>query len=247
MTRVLGLDPTDADSLSSAYTRVYQQIPPLVKFFQKYVPGFESAYLQEIAPMLGVRESRRIVGRYMLTADDLVVTRRGCRFRGRLIPCAIGRGGIRPDKREGDGASPAGAFDIATLHYRPDRVAGRALGFVEADRGGQPGRDEQGWVVKSEDAGGDGAGEEAAGAVAGAELSARAFEYLTAVSLRIDSLEMAVRYAGMNSLGQQLLMGDQREESWNILLPQVMDIVMVRFFFVKCCDFSSVNFHFIVP
>lgn len=76
MTRMLGLDPTDIDSISSAYAGTYHQIPALVKFFRKYVPGFENAYLLEIAPMLGIRESRRIVGDYMLTADDLVAGRR---------------------------------------------------------------------------------------------------------------------------------------------------------------------------
>ncbi|MBO9626718.1 MAG: FAD-dependent oxidoreductase [Microbacterium sp.] len=72
MTRVLGLDPTDVDLMTEAYTRVYDQIPRLVSFFRKWVPGCEHAYLVEIAPMLGVRESRRIVGDYVLPAEDLV-------------------------------------------------------------------------------------------------------------------------------------------------------------------------------
>lgn len=76
MTRVLGLDPTDTDSLTNAYGRVYGQIPQLVAFFRKYVPGFENSHLLEIAPMLGVRESRRILGDYVLNADDLVAGRR---------------------------------------------------------------------------------------------------------------------------------------------------------------------------
>ena len=75
MTRVLGLDPVDIDSLNDAYARVYQQIPELVRFFQKWIPGFEKSYLLEIAPMLGVRESRRIMGDYVLTGDDLVAGR----------------------------------------------------------------------------------------------------------------------------------------------------------------------------
>ncbi len=77
MTRVLGLDPTDTASLTDAYARVYEQIPILVNFFKKYVPGFETSRLLEIAPMLGVRESRRIIGDYVLTAEDLVA---GCVF-----------------------------------------------------------------------------------------------------------------------------------------------------------------------
>jgi len=72
MTRVLGLDPTDVESMTEAYERVYMQIPPLVTFFRKWVPGFADSHLREIAPMLGVRESRRIVGDYVLNADDLV-------------------------------------------------------------------------------------------------------------------------------------------------------------------------------
>ncbi len=55
--------------------------------------------------------------------DDLVVTAQGCRFRGRHLPCAIGRGGITADKREGDGATPVGVHCIVGLLYRPDRVA----------------------------------------------------------------------------------------------------------------------------
>lgn len=53
---------------------------------------------------------------------DLVLTRQGVRFMGRLFPCSIGRGGIRSAKREGDGATPAGVHRIVGLLYRPDRV-----------------------------------------------------------------------------------------------------------------------------
>ena len=89
MTRVLGLDPTDVHSMSSAYAKVYDQIPPLVDFFRKYVPGCEQVYLQEIAPMLGVRESRRIMGDYLLTAEDLL--------EGRVFDDAVAMGGYHID------------------------------------------------------------------------------------------------------------------------------------------------------
>jgi L,D-peptidoglycan transpeptidase YkuD (ErfK/YbiS/YcfS/YnhG family) len=35
---------------------------------------------------------------------------------------ACGRGGVRPDKREGDGASPEGTFPLLHCYYRPDRL-----------------------------------------------------------------------------------------------------------------------------
>ncbi len=58
-----------------------------------------------------------------MNAADLVVSKWGTRFRGRLFPCAIGRGGISAKKREGDGATPVGTHRIAGLLYRPDRIS----------------------------------------------------------------------------------------------------------------------------
>ena len=63
----------------------------------------------------------------MITRQDIVVNRHGARFLGHHIPCAIGRGGIPPAKREGDGATPAGTHRIPALLYRPDRIARAAL------------------------------------------------------------------------------------------------------------------------
>jgi len=55
---------------------------------------------------------------------DLVVGPQGvARFGGRAIPCAIGRGGIRADKREGDGATPVGIWRVESGYYRADRFA----------------------------------------------------------------------------------------------------------------------------
>ncbi|WP_254054844.1 L,D-transpeptidase [Pseudophaeobacter sp. EL27] len=57
------------------------------------------------------------------SAADLVLTRQGLRFAGRLLPCSIGKGGISTDKREGDGATPTGVHHIVGMLYRPDRMA----------------------------------------------------------------------------------------------------------------------------
>lgn len=61
-----------------------------------------------------------------MNALDLVVTRWGTRFRGRRFPSVVGRGGIVPaaQKREGDGATPAGVHRIVGMMYRPDRLSG---------------------------------------------------------------------------------------------------------------------------
>jgi L,D-peptidoglycan transpeptidase YkuD (ErfK/YbiS/YcfS/YnhG family) len=50
---------------------------------------------------------------------------------GRKVRCALGPAGVRPaaDKREGDGASPAGAWPIRRVLYRPDRGPAPQSGF----------------------------------------------------------------------------------------------------------------------
>lgn len=53
----------------------------------------------------------------------MVLTPRGLRFRGRVFPVTIGRGGIARDKREGDGATPQGVLRVIGTFYRPDRIA----------------------------------------------------------------------------------------------------------------------------
>lgn len=62
-----------------------------------------------------------------MTPDDLVVTPTGLRFRGRVFPCSLGRGGIAREKHEGDGATPAGAHRLVGVRYRADRVAACSL------------------------------------------------------------------------------------------------------------------------
>ncbi|HEY4356815.1 MAG TPA: FAD-dependent oxidoreductase [Acidobacteriaceae bacterium] len=88
-TRVLGLDPVDVFSVTEAYAKVYEQIPIILNFFRKYLPGCEKSQLREIAPMIGVRESRRIIGDYVLTEEDLV--------NGRVFEDAVCMGGYHID------------------------------------------------------------------------------------------------------------------------------------------------------
>jgi L,D-peptidoglycan transpeptidase YkuD (ErfK/YbiS/YcfS/YnhG family) len=62
-----------------------------------------------------------------MNTRDLVVTPTGLRFAGRRFACTIGRSGVVADKREGDGATPAGVHLIVGMFYRPDRLRGLAL------------------------------------------------------------------------------------------------------------------------
>jgi L,D-peptidoglycan transpeptidase YkuD (ErfK/YbiS/YcfS/YnhG family) len=49
---------------------------------------------------------------------------------GHRVRCALGRGGVRAEKREGDGATPAGLWPVRRALYRPDRLARPATSLV---------------------------------------------------------------------------------------------------------------------
>jgi len=70
-TRALDVDGTNPWDITRGETECHLQILQLLKFMKKYVPGFENIYITSIAPSLGVRETRRIVGRKILKKDVL--------------------------------------------------------------------------------------------------------------------------------------------------------------------------------
>lgn len=73
VTRVLGCDVWD---LSYAEWESRRQLRQLAAFFRTYVPGFERAYVAQTGTTIGVRETRRILGGYRVTADDLLAARK---------------------------------------------------------------------------------------------------------------------------------------------------------------------------
>jgi len=66
------VDGTDAWQLSAAEVDGRRQIVDFVQFLRESAPGFEQAYLLEIAPQVGIRETRRITGLATLTEDDVL-------------------------------------------------------------------------------------------------------------------------------------------------------------------------------
>jgi hypothetical protein len=76
MTRVKGVDGTDARSLTVGEIEGRRQIDDIFTYLKSYVPGFERAYFTKTAPFLGIRETRRIVGHYVMTQEDVLSCRR---------------------------------------------------------------------------------------------------------------------------------------------------------------------------
>ncbi len=76
-TRVILKDATNPWELTAAEIEAREQVQEFVSFLKKHVDGFENAYLQTTAPQIGVRESRRVIGDYKLTAEELL---NACKF-----------------------------------------------------------------------------------------------------------------------------------------------------------------------
>lgn len=66
------VDGTDAAQLSAAESEGRRQSAAFLRFLRRDVPGFEAAYLLDLPAQVGIRETRRIVGEYVLTEDDVL-------------------------------------------------------------------------------------------------------------------------------------------------------------------------------
>ena len=83
ITRMLGVDGTNARDLSRAEAQGRRDCLMAFEFMRANCPGLENAQLLETAAQVGIRETRHIVGHYTLTAEDVI--------EGRRFPDAIGR------------------------------------------------------------------------------------------------------------------------------------------------------------
>lgn len=70
------LSPLNPEDISYAQILGKKQIKRLCKFVQLYLPGFEKAYISNVAPEIGIRDSRRIAGKYILTKEDIMNARK---------------------------------------------------------------------------------------------------------------------------------------------------------------------------
>ncbi len=66
------IDGTDVDQLTRGELQGRQQALDAFTFIRDNTPGFSDSYIVDIAPQIGIRETRRIVGAYQLTEDDVL-------------------------------------------------------------------------------------------------------------------------------------------------------------------------------
>jgi len=66
------IDGTDVDELTRGELIGRQQALDAFTFIRDRTPGFEDSYIVDIAPQIGIRETRRIIGPYQLTEEDVL-------------------------------------------------------------------------------------------------------------------------------------------------------------------------------
>lgn len=137
-TRVSLPDPTRPEALSLALRTLVGQVRQCSLFLQRNVPGFENATLSGLAPRVGIRETRRILGDYVLTRDDV--------FEARKRDDGVAKGSHHIDiHQDGTGqiripVSDGGSYDIPLGSLLPEglsnvAVAGRCLSADRAAHG----------------------------------------------------------------------------------------------------------------
>lgn len=97
------VDGTDASDLTHAEIEARNHIVAWLNFIRMHIPGCENAFVVDTAVNMGVRETRRVLGEYVLTEDDIVagalVEDRVVRIKGHLA--APGMEIHSPDGNEG--------------------------------------------------------------------------------------------------------------------------------------------------
>ena len=137
-TRVVRKNPTSPEEVTEAEVLARKQVYEIYDFMKKHADGLENSFLMMTAAEIGVRESRMIVGDYVLSEEDC----RNCvKFEDAIAACNYD---IDIHNPEGTGTShyyfPAGAY--YTIPYRsliPKQaenmlVAGRC---ISSDHGAQ--------------------------------------------------------------------------------------------------------------
>ena len=71
MSRVNNIDATDPEQYTRGEEICISQNAEIARYLKTYIPGFENAYVDKVAPFMGIRETRRLNGEYTLTEQDI--------------------------------------------------------------------------------------------------------------------------------------------------------------------------------
>ncbi len=111
---VFDVDATNSFSMTKAHTEARKQVLKAYDVLRNRTQGFENAEIAQVAPVLGVRESRHIAGKYKITVDDIV---NGTKFSDRIATYGFGMD-VHP---RNDNESGNFKFEVAKKYYIPYR------------------------------------------------------------------------------------------------------------------------------
>lgn len=112
-TRILDIDPTNPEQMTKAELIGRKQVELLTAFMKETLPGFENSFLLETAAQMGVRESRRLLGQFVLSESDIL--------KNTEFPDVVARCGYPIDIHVPDGAA-MDLVDFRTSYGIPYRV-----------------------------------------------------------------------------------------------------------------------------
>jgi len=104
MDMAYNIDGTDRIQLTKATIAMRDLANRMADFYRKYVPGYEDSFLSHTAQSVGVRDTRRIVGDYTVTDDDVL--------NGRKFDDAIGRYGSVMDVHDKSGKKSVSLVEV---------------------------------------------------------------------------------------------------------------------------------------
>lgn len=86
-TNILGLDASNSIELTQAELIGREQVKQITNILLNEIPGFENSYLLETALQVGVRETRRVIGDYIVTGEDI---KKGRKFNDSIARACYG-------------------------------------------------------------------------------------------------------------------------------------------------------------
>lgn len=68
---IKGMNPVNVEDLTQVEINVRKAMIPVYEYYKKNLPGFENSFIYDSASQIGTRGSRRLIGEYVLTRDDI--------------------------------------------------------------------------------------------------------------------------------------------------------------------------------
>lgn len=141
-THMIRTDATNAFDMSRAEIEGRRQAKVSLQVFRKHLPGCERATMVDTAAIVGTRESRRIIGEYVLTKEDVLGTRKfeDCIAKGSFFVDIHNLTGPGMDKASGAHLKPGESYDIPYRCLVPKKVenllvAGRSISATHEAQG----------------------------------------------------------------------------------------------------------------